>query len=476
MASLYEFSRKISQHLKAKEYDLALSYFREHKTAFSNEEIGGNEYLISDMLSCLRHTFNFGAAFKFLDIYNVKINGDTKERILTSYGWLLYSKYKAENSDTIHEYDEDFFEDEDADITFNHRLDKSELIKRIEELMPLLRAINTQYSYTVISNLFTIVLKSEKKKPAPNWKLVNEFCDLINPDDLSTECTTIEVLRKGQKKDMELASDKENWFAFKSKALMKLGRYQECFEISKRGLETFDKFHYSNDIWFSRRVALSKRNLGNTEDTIAELKKILRKKKEWFIQKELAELLFEAGETEEAFTYSIRSINNFGDLEYKVDLLYLIGRILISKKEEEMAFKHFSLSKLIRQNAEWKIPQKLSDELSNFNKAAISPGELVSLKSELKKFWSTFGKDDKPQKFGEELSKGKIKKILNNNDKGKNGFLDAGGNSYYFVIPSNSPLLAAIEVGAMVEFKVVLSSDGKKDTAKIIKAEKKILV
>ena len=55
--------------------------------------------------------------------------------------------------------------------------------------------------------------------------------------------------------------DKENWFAYKTKALLKLGEWQECFDTSKNALEVLDNFHYSNDIWFARRIALAKKNL-----------------------------------------------------------------------------------------------------------------------------------------------------------------------------------------------------------------------
>jgi len=167
---------------------------------------------------------------------------------------------------------------------------------------------------------------------------------------------------------MELASDKESWYAYKSKALIKLGKYQECYDISIVAINTFDNFHYSNDIWFTRRIALSKKALGNTEEAIKELLKVSKKKKEWFILKELAELYKDAGNQDEAFRYAIQAVNSFGELEYKVDLLFLIGELLNEKKEDELAYKHFLLAKLIRINEMWSIPSKLSSALEKFSK------------------------------------------------------------------------------------------------------------
>jgi tetratricopeptide (TPR) repeat protein len=466
MASLFDFSSAISKYTRAKDYNTALSYFKEKKGAFRAEQFAGNDYLVSDILSCLRQIGSFDAAFKFLDIYNIQINETTKERILTAYGWLLFSKFKAENSviavSNPNDHDEDFFEDEDNEEVSDFTVNKSDLLKRIESLILLLRNFESDFAYTVLSQLFAIVIKTEKKKPAPNWRLINEFCELFDPNGLSTDCRTIEVERKGKKQDMELASDKENWFAYKSKALMKLGRYEECFDISKQGLELFEKLHYSNDAWFSRRVALSKKNLGNTEDTISELRTILRKKKEWFIQKELSELLFESGKTKEAFDYSIQAINNFGDLEFKIDLLYLIGKILNKLNDEDKAFKHFSLSKLIRQSKEWRTPQKLQDELNKFNQPEIKLDKLNELKRDLRKYWNSFKENDQTvtNNAGRILI-GKIKNILNHNERGKNGFIEMNGNKYYFTVSANDHLLPQIETGKKVEFKVMKTNDGK---------------
>ena len=249
---------------------------------------------------------------------------------------------------------------------------------------------------------------------------------------------------------------------------MKLGQWQDCFDTSKEALEKIENFHYSNDIWFSRRVALSKKNLGNTDETIQELESILKKKKEWFIQKELAELYYEKEEIDKAFQISIEAINNFGPLEFKVDLLFLIGKIHQKKNEPELAFKHFSLAQLIRTEEQWKIPQKLRDELSGFSFETLPLSNIRSLKRELSRYWSSFSKN-KEVKIKKTNSKGKIIKILNNNGRGKDGFLDDNGTEFYFSVSSNFHLTPKIAVGSTVSYNTIPDPKGKGERVRILK-------
>ncbi|GJN60185.1 hypothetical protein HZQ12_10420 [Elizabethkingia anophelis] len=476
MPTLFDFSKQIASLRKEKKYLEALSYFREHKGCFTKEQISNNEYIISEMLSCLRYANHLDAGFQFLNIYGINIDAEQKERILNAYGWLLWSKYKSENeNDESSTNEDDFFDEEDEDIDIqNFDLDKSELLLKIETLIPILTVINNDFSKTLSSNLFSIVLKSEKKKPAPNWRVVNEFCNKIEKEHLSKECSTITVERKGQTKDMELASDFENWYAYKTKALSKLGEWQECFDLSKEALEKIENFHYSNDVWFSRRVALSKKNLGNTEDTIVELETILKKKREWFIQKELAELYLEKGNIEAAFKMAINAINNFGPLEFKVDLLYLLGKILKQQEKLELSFKHFSLSKLIRQSEEWKIPQKLFDELRYFTFPEVQPSEIKNIKRELLTYWDDFKINQKNTvpKFKPGVSQnleGEIIKILHDNERGKVGFIKGTDKEYYFSVNQNHHSISKIATGTKVLFEILPPKDNKKEQARIKK-------
>lgn len=471
---LIEFSQAILKLNKEKKFNDALKHFKDNKTQFTAEQIASNEYLISAMITALRQTGNFDNAFRFLELYNINIDENAKEIILTAYGWLLYSKFKAENklNENLH-IESEIFDDEEIISDTNHHFNKSEIIQKIEVFLPLILKVNNDFAYSVVSNLFTSVLKAEKKKPNANWKLVNEICDLISPDYLHTDCRTIDVERKGQVKAMELASDKENWFAYKSKALMKLGMFQECYEISKQALELFEVFHYSNDIWFARRIALSKKNMGNSSDAINELLQVLRRKKEWFIQKELAVLYQESGDIDKAFNYAILAINNFGALEYKVDLLFLLGELLKTKNEDDLSFKHFSLSHLVRKKEEWSTPAKLQSALSQFAKPNIPFEDLSALKNELRNYWKRFNPQQRiPVHSANSHLSGRIEKILHNDEKGADGFIKYDGNkSIYFRVNKTEEIINKLNIGLEVMFKILPATEDKKAKAIQIKVK-----
>ena len=339
----------------------------------------------------------------------------------------------------------------------NFKPTRGEQPRRIE-LKKIQDFLNTEFEKTLISNLFTIVIKSEKQRPTPNWELINDFCDEFDPNKLSVECRTIKVERKGKMRDMELASDREFWFASKTKALFKLEDWTQCFELSKKALASFEVFHYSNDIWFARNIALAKKNLGNSSEAISELKIILNTKKEWFIQKELAELYFETNDIENAFEYAMQAITNFGPLEFKINLLFLLGKILSLKNDNELAFKHYSLSKLLRQNEGWKIPQELDEKLEAFDYPEIPADDISKLKSELKNYWSTLG-----------TMEGVIFKILNDNERGKDGFLKCNNTEHYFSVSADFHLTPRVGMNTKVLFQLRSPIAGKKASAKIIK-------
>ena len=82
---------------------------------------------------------------------------------------------------------------------------------------------------------------------------------------------------------MSSSHERAGWYQNKSKALFELADFKECYEISKQALENINNFHYNNDLWFARRIALSKKEFGNTPEAIEDLEKIFKKKKALFV-------------------------------------------------------------------------------------------------------------------------------------------------------------------------------------------------
>jgi tetratricopeptide (TPR) repeat protein len=388
-----EFSQTVSKLNKEKKYSNTLEVFKEKKGDFSDEEIANNEFLVATIVTALRHTNNSDYAFKFLEHYKITISETTNEKILNAYGWLLYSKYNEENAqksllykDNLSKMDNKLQESKDIVL-----LVQSETLLRILDFIPIIKEVDGEFSYSVLSKLFEAVLKTESKRVKTNWQFILDFCEMVPLEKLSTDCRSFDVEKdyNSENRTVELASDQERWFSYQTKALMELGKYQECCDVSNLALKTLKKFHNSNDIWFSRRIALSKRNLGNTKEAIKELQQILRKKSEWFIQKELSELYKDEGNIESAFKLAIDAINNTGTLEFKIDLLVLLGDLLKAKGQEDLSFKHYSLSRLIRAKGEWQIPVKLSSVLDSFGKPEIPLEKLDATTTELKKYWQS---------------------------------------------------------------------------------------
>ena len=116
------------------------------------------------------------------------------------------------------------------------------------------------------------------------------------------------------------------------------------------------------------------------------LKKILNKKNEWFIQKEIGDILLETGKIEEAKRYYIDAALNNGPSEMKIKLFWNLADIFEKKNmiEEEKQHRIFVLG--LRQVYGWKlssiesefkktIPEKL---LNGFNYEAFFPDYTMS--------------------------------------------------------------------------------------------------
>jgi len=474
MSSMYDFS-KMNELYSAKKYNEALIYFKSNKTSFSQQEITGNIYLISDIINCLRHISAFDASFKFMNIYGINIDNDTPERVLNAYAWLLYDNFKAENNNN--DFEElntklEIKEIESAVETIT--IKQSVLIQLIKEVVLLLQKSESTYMTTVLENLFKLVLKVEFKRPNPNWTFVIEFCDSVQPERLTKQSKIIQITNKGKIKEMELASLNEEWYVHISKALFQTKQYSRCLDISKRALESCGKFHYSNDIWFARRIALCLKNMGNTQEGIVCLEKLLIKKCEWFILKELSEFYFENGNEEKALSYAREGMCAYGSISYKVELVEELGNMILNKGDKELALKHYLFAKLLREKEKWYIDNVLLNKIKTLeNECSSLAIEKKELEKELEIYWDISKpincRNDRNINYGKNQDckiTGSITKLLKAKDSGIDGFVrNDNGGSVYFFVSKDHKIFNELKIGLHIDYETIAALNGKGDKA-----------
>jgi len=425
--NIYELSKEINTLKKSYKYKELLQFFEDNKNNFSKESIKYNKWIISNYLIALRKTNQNNKIDDFLNEYAIRIDENLDEIILNAYGWTLYDNLK------------------------NNHYSKNEIIQKLKLPIKLLFSKNSTFSYTIISNILREGLNFAKEQKDNNF--LNQFCNLFDKNLLSEKENIFTI----QNKTIIQASDKEKWYSAKSKALFELKKFKECAKISQEALDVIKKFHNNNELWFARRIALSKKE-ENINEAIKDLEKIYNRKKEWFIQKEIAELYFENNDIENAFKNTISSINAKVPIEFKIGVIFLLGKILKLKKEYLLAYKHFILIKNIREEKGWKIVDKLQNEINSFD--FNESFHTKSLIKELKTYWTSFI----PKK---ELLSGIITKILHNNEKGVNGFIKSNKKDYYFTLPKHLKISDKIAQNKKVEFEIIQINE--RERAKIIK-------
>jgi len=471
MATIYSFSEKIASLQKEKNYQEALDYFRANHSDFTIQQIGEQSTLVCDMLHCFRYAAHLENGYCFLQQYNIQINEQTPENVLLAYGWLIYDHYKSIHkqyaSKTTHVTLEDLAESLDADAEFN----TEDLASKTEEIIPLLLRFSSEWSCKLMEFLIKIVLKTEKQKSVPDWAFVVHFCEAIDPEKLSTNIVTVKVKRKEERKEIKMASTREEWYAYLSKALFETANYASCYDISKRALAHFKVFHQGYDLRFTEHIAWCKKEMENTEAAIDELEEMLKMKRDWFIRKVVAELYLEQGELEKAYAQAMLGISTYGNLELKVELIELLSKLLDEKGESKLAGQHYLLAHLIREENQWEIPAELEQKRNASQGISVYKlSNKKALLTELSIFWYKIDPNKKSKKTTQSTKPveytGIIKKLLPPTEEGTAGFItkDIGGEVFFFV-HSNKQIYNLLREGTRVKFYTEPDKKGKGDRA-----------
>ena len=298
------------------------------------------------------------------------------------------------------------------------------------------------------------IMKYYAKLTTPRYDKVLEWLERLDEKQLSDAENQIPA---PDGSITTVASEVEKYFAAKTESLLQLGRYPECLQYIELAMQRISKFHNNQDVWMERRKAKCLFKTGRCQEAETILTKILVRKKDWFIYKELADIFVEKGDYDAALKYAIEGALAFGDQDMKIHLYELLAELLRKRGDEAGAKKHLEMVASIRIDKGWPISAALQQTLESYeiNMHELAPKN--ALRKALEPRWEEL-------KFvGLPLSYGRIKTILPN---GKNGFITAdSGKDYFFRLASFGGPSRLARPNAQVSFYLEEGFDAKKGCA-----------
>jgi len=304
--------------------------------------------------------------------------------------------------------------------------DESKFFRAAEAITNLTRQDDIYSAYQI--TVFKVLEYLTGKVVYPKEKIL-EWTSKLNLQALDNKAF---VFTDKEGKEREIASKKEQYYMLRSRALLENGEFDECIRLCEEGLKTFDKLHYDNNVWFRWRIALCYEGLGEYEKALNLQLELLKTKKEWFIQKEIAEQYYRLGDYRKSLQFALDSALNFGETNKKINTFIVLMNSLKQLGINDEARRH----------------EIFITSLKN--------GEQNSeLENELRKIWNSL-------KFGAQLHyTGRIKSIFPN---GKAGFVETNkGKTYYFAMRDVKGRREKVQVNQAVTFYLEEGYDAKKD-------------
>lgn len=383
---------------------------------------------------CLRKLGRSAEALEVCrEVYRLKPEMDYNRSL---YAWCIFDTALKIDNSAIKDNEQDFFKAADA----------------ILKLSPETSIYSP--NATTVFKVIDYLTEARVNYPAVQ---VLEWLDKLDPEKLSKE------FRSGPGKDgkqVEYANDEEKWYSEKAKALDKLERYQESKQVSLKALETLKKFHYDSDIWFNYRIAVADKHLGLLDEAQARLEKVRQKKKDYFIDLEMADLAYAQNKLSDAvkFACSAALAPGQNDLGFRWKVYFLLAQLLKEKGELALAKEHALLVWKIRTEQAWKVPPEVESLARELAVDLSDDRSARKIEKELREAWEKTRFEDRKK------IQGIIKTILQN---GKSGFIKAeDGKEYYYNSRELRGDQELFDYGIEVEFYCEPASDkGKKDSA-----------
>lgn len=293
-----------------------------------------------------------------------------------------------------------------------------DLLHRAETIVELTAKSDTVYDAvspfvpTVLRTARLLVRKGKNKQ-------VLEWLQHLDPNRLrSDEFPTVDAEGKLRK----LASQRERYHSLKTLALEKLERWEECLAAAEVALTACSPLHHDNDIWFSRRAARAKINIGDCDEGIEELTKLAARKPTSFIYCDIAEAAWKLDDPERALTNCLLALQSPGEIGYKLAALLLLARVLWRGDKKDEARRHLALYMSYRKERGWHIPGEVNAMAAEWNPLP-EVHDANSLLRELKTTWREWSRSTETRRSGI------VQTLL---PHGRAGFIIAGDHERFF--------------------------------------------
>ncbi|MGL5895105.1 MAG: DUF7017 domain-containing protein [Bacteroidales bacterium] len=301
------------------------------------------------------------------------------------------------------------------------------------------------YTRTVIR-----VLEYLNKKDKLPVEIAQQWCEKLDANKLSSS----PIFSKKGSEVEEHASDLERYYMVKTKLLYEQQEYDSCIAFCAEAIENIDQFHYGNEVWFNRAIAISYLKKGDTEKAKEVIDEIISTKRDWYVQKECADIYHKIGDNKSALNFALEAALAPGDADKKVGLFAIMARILEELEFADEAKIHLELVYSIRATRRWGVNDDLADWLRKYN-INERPNDKNYMLRKARGCWDQLKYADQ-----EELS-GRIKTILPN---GISGFISVDQETSYFFIFRNARIRPDMIVpGLPVVFYLEDSYDHKRE-------------
>lgn len=290
--------------------------------------------------------------------------------------------------------------------------------------------------------------------PHPDKAL--EWLDRLLPATLGTEPRQL-TLPDG--KTVVLASNQEQYYSLRIKALYLRGSHTVCAGACREALAVLPAFHYDNDLWFRRYLAQSLLRTDQAKEARELYAYILPRKRAWFLLKEAGDVCMAMGEQKMSEYFHLSAAVECAEPDKAVRLLELLAGQCLRRDDTEPARLHVTTACRLRAERQWNLPislAELADRCGIDTGALPADGNLRHDWKMLQSYWEARLDSILPP------LQGRIGRMLPGD---RAGFVqcEKDGRMHFFQSAQFRGRRALLAEGLAVRFRIETGYDAKKD-------------